>query len=119
MFSLSHNLLRLQAKPLFMQSRSICMDIMNYGLRKKYDQLKRFGDRLSDMKTVIEWERIRPLLNDLYINNTEKGGRSNYNPILMVKILFLQSIYGIVDESIEKEIHNRLDFMNSQIFLSL
>ena len=74
--------------------------------------MKRFGDRLSDMKTVIEWERIRPLLNDLYINNTEKGGRSNYDPILMVKILFLQSIYGIVDESIEKEIHNRLDFMN-------
>ncbi len=88
------------------------MDIMNYGLREKYDQLKRFGDRLSDMKTIVDWERIRPILNDLYINNTEKGGRSNYDPILMVKILFLQSIYGIVDESIEKEIHNRLDFMN-------
>jgi IS5 family transposase len=88
------------------------MDIMNYGLREKYDQLKRFGDRLSDMKTAIEWERIRPILNDLYANNTERGGRPNYDPILMVKILFLQSIYGIVDESVEKEIHNRLDFMN-------
>ena len=27
------------------------MDIMNYGLREKYEQLKRFGDRLSDMVT--------------------------------------------------------------------
>lgn len=30
----------------------------------------------------------------------------------MVKILFLQSARGIVDESIEIELHNRLDFMN-------
>ncbi len=30
------------------------MDIMNYGLREKYDQLKRFGDRLSDMKTIVD-----------------------------------------------------------------
>ena len=35
----------------------MCMDIVNYGLREKYDQLKRFGDRLSDMKNMIDWDR--------------------------------------------------------------
>ena len=51
------------------------MDIMNYGLREKYEQLKKFGDRLSDMKDIIDWDRIKPLLSDLYRNDTEKGGR--------------------------------------------
>jgi len=35
------------------------MDIMNYGLREKYEQLKRFGDRLSDMKIVTCTIQIR------------------------------------------------------------
>ena len=30
------------------------MNIMNYGLRGKYEQLKKFGDRLSDMKDIID-----------------------------------------------------------------
>ena len=42
------------------------MVIMNYGLREKYEQLKKFGDRLSDMKDTIDWNRIEPLLSDLY-----------------------------------------------------
>ena len=88
------------------------MDLMNYGLKEKYDQFKKYGDRLSDMKNIIDWNSVRPLLNDLYTNNTENGGRPNYDPVLMVKILFLQSVYGIVDESVEIQMHNRLDFMN-------
>jgi hypothetical protein len=40
-------------KVLFMRSRSLSMDIMNYGIRGKYEQLKKFGDRLSDMKDII------------------------------------------------------------------
>ncbi|MHB1440268.1 MAG: hypothetical protein ACYCWK_06020 [Cuniculiplasma sp.] len=36
------------------------MDVMNYGLQEKYNQLKGFGGRLSDMKNIIEWERIGP-----------------------------------------------------------
>ena len=32
------------------------MDIVNHSFREKYDQLKRFGDRLADMKDVIDWK---------------------------------------------------------------
>ena len=63
------------------------MDIVNYGLREKYDQLKGFGDRLSDMKNMIDWDRIKTLLPDLYSNDTERGGRPNFDPAFMVKIL--------------------------------
>jgi IS5 family transposase len=88
------------------------MDIMNYGLREKYEQLKKFGDRLSDMKYIIEWDRIKPLLSDLYNNDTEKGGRPNFDPVFMVKILFLQSLYGLVDEAMEIELYSNIRFMN-------
>ncbi|MCL4480605.1 MAG: transposase, partial [Candidatus Thermoplasmatota archaeon] len=88
------------------------MDIVNYGLREKYEQLKKFGDRLSEMKDIIDWDRIKPLLSDLYKNDTEKGGRPNFDPVFMVKIMFLQSLYGIVDEAMEIELYSNIRFMN-------
>ena len=88
------------------------MDIMNYGLREKYEQLKKFGDRLSDMKGIIDWDRIKPLLSDLYKNDTEKGGRPNFDPLFMMKIMFLQSLYGLVDEAMEIELYTNIRFMN-------
>ena len=56
------------------------MDIINYSLREKYDHLKKFCDRLPNMKDIIEWDRIKPLLSDLYKKDTEKGGRPNFDP---------------------------------------
>ena len=42
----------------------------------------------------------------------DQGGRPNYDEILMVKILFLQSIYNIVDELMETEIYANIRFVN-------
>ena len=88
------------------------MDLVNYGLRERYEQLKKFGDKLVDIKDVIQWEGLRPLLKDLFINVTDKGGRPNFDEILMVKILFLQSVYNLVDESMEIELYGNLRFIN-------
>ena len=88
------------------------MDLVNYGLRERYEQLKKRGDKLAEIKNVIDWESLRPLLKDLFTNDTEQGGRPNYDEILMVKILFLQSIYNIVDESMETEIYANIRFVN-------
>ena len=43
------------------------------------------------MKDIIDWDRIKPLLSDLYRNYTEKGGRPNFDPVFMIKVMFLQS----------------------------
>ena len=88
------------------------MDIMNYGLHERYEQLKKFGDRLSEKKDIIDWDRIKPLLSDLYKNDTEKGGRPNFDPVFMAKIMFLQSLYGLVDEAMEIELYSNIRFMN-------
>ena len=49
---------------------------------------------------------------DLYENGTEKGGRPNYDPVLMVKILLLQQWYNLSDPQIEREIRDRISFLN-------
>ena len=88
------------------------MDIMNYSLREKYEQLKKFGDRLSDMKDIIDWDQIKPLLSDLYRNDTKKGGRPNFDPVFMIKVMFLQSLYGLVDVAMETELYSNIQFIN-------
>ncbi|QRF76200.1 hypothetical protein Thermo_01717 [Thermoplasmatales archaeon] len=88
------------------------MNIKNYGLREKYEELSRFGDRLAEMEKLVDWEAFRTMLADLYNNNTELGGRPNNDPVLMVKIRFFQSLYNLVDEAVEKEIQDRISFMN-------
>jgi IS5 family transposase len=85
---------------------------MNYGIREKYEQLKKFGNRLLSMKDIIDWSRIKPLLSDLYKNDTEKGGRTNFDHVFMIKIMFLQSLYGLVDEAMEIELYSTIRFMN-------
>ncbi len=44
------------------------MGIMNYGLREKYEQLNKFGDRLSGMKNVST-ECLNPATGSLFLNH--------------------------------------------------
>jgi len=58
------------------------------------------------MKNLIDWNSFLSLFPD----KERKRGRPEYNKTLMIKILFLQSCYGISDEEMEYQIYNRLDF---------
>ena len=58
------------------------------------------------------WENSGIIFQDLYVNNTVNGGRPNIDPIIMVKVLFIQSIYNLVDEQVEKEMHDRISMMH-------
>ncbi|MEM4090109.1 MAG: transposase [Thermoplasmatales archaeon] len=70
------------------------------------------NDPLKFMKDAIEWSAFPPLLKDLYHDDTEDGGRPNIQIITMVKILFLQPLYNLSDQQAEKEIHDRISFVN-------
>ena len=37
------------------------------------------------MKDIIDWDRNESLFSDLYNNDTGNGGRSNFEPVFMVK----------------------------------
>jgi IS5 family transposase len=85
---------------------------MSYGLRQAYDRLAKLGDPLVQANTLLDWERFRPMTEELYNNKTERGGHPNIDIVLMIKILVLQQWYGLSDPRMERELANNLSFMN-------
>ena len=85
--------------------------LLDEALKEKYRQYF-VNDPLAFAKEAIDWTRFPPLLKDLYHNDTDRGGRPNIPVITMVKVLYLQSLYNLVDEQAEKDIHDRISFMN-------
>jgi len=87
------------------------MDSFNsYLLRKLYRETARDGDKLAEAEQQIDWERFRPIIKPMYTNDTERGGRPNMNPVLMVKLLVLQAWYGLSDPELERQVNDRISF---------
>ena len=57
-----------------------------------------FASRLNHVKEIIDWEKFRPILSNLYNNRTEKGGRPNIDEITMLRVLVLQNWYNSSDQ---------------------
>jgi transposase len=69
------------------------------------------------LAAVFDFEIFRPRLkNALKRSDGSKGGRRPYDPVLMFKILILQTRYTLSDNATEFQIRDRLSFMR---FLSL
>jgi IS5 family transposase len=60
---------------------------------------------------LIDWSPIRQILDEMYDNKSEKGGRPNCDVILMFKILILQQWYGLSDLEVERQMADRISFM--------
>jgi len=61
---------------------------------------------------LIDWSPIRQILDEMYDNRGEKGGRPNCDVILMFKILILQQWYGLNDLEVERQMADRISFMS-------
>jgi IS5 family transposase len=72
---------------------------------------KQEKSRLSQISNMIEWNPFRQILEEMYDNKTEKGGRPNCDVILMFKILILQKWYGLSDLEVERQMADRISFM--------
>jgi IS5 family transposase len=72
---------------------------------------KQSKSRLLQISDLIDWLPIRHELDEMYDNKSEKGGRPNYDVILMFKILILQHWYGLSDLEIERQMADRISFM--------
>jgi IS5 family transposase len=87
------------------------MDAFNkYILQQEYDKLAKLGDRLAKADQLLNWEAFRPIIHDLYRNDSEQGGRPNVDEVVMVKLLVAQQWYGLSDEEAEREAVDRLSF---------
>jgi IS5 family transposase len=80
-------------------------------LEEHYKRVVELGDKVAEFDTLIKWDRFRPIIGDMYINTTEQGGRPNHDVILMVKLLVLQSMYGLSDPELERLANDRISFL--------
>ena len=82
----------------------------SYVLRLAYGKVERLGDRLARVDGFIDWEALRPIVAGLYDNKGPQGGRPNVDEVVMVKLLVLQSWYGLSDPELERQVADRLSF---------
>lgn len=69
-------------------------------------------DPLTALNEIVNWKIFLPELHQFRKSlRTNDTGRKPYNPLLMFKILILQSLYNLPDDRLEFMIHDRLSFM--------
>ena len=64
------------------------------------------------LASLVDFEIFRPrLVAALKRSDGAKGGRPPYDPVLMFRILILQTLYTLSDDATEFQIRDRLSFM--------
>jgi IS5 family transposase len=59
----------------------------------------------------LDGEPFRDIVGDLYTNIPEQGGRPNIDVVLMIKLLELQSMYGLSDPEPELQANDKISFL--------
>ena len=80
--------------------------LINFALQAKFEKVKSLRSNLYEINKLLDWKSVAQLFPEKESNR----GRPEYERILMIKVIFLQSCYGISDEEIEYQCYNRLDF---------
>jgi IS5 family transposase len=79
------------------------------------DRLKRLsalGDQLEAFRAVVNFEMFRPDLDAaLAYSDGAQGGRPPFDPVMMFKVLVIQTTNNLSDERAEFLINDRLSFM--------
>lgn len=58
----------------------------------------------------INWDDIEKVINKYYQKGKSVDGRNSYHPLILFKMLLLQTWYGLSDESIEESVRDRISF---------
>ena len=80
--------------------------LKQFGTSLSYKRVEKLGDRLEPISRLVDWEEFRKFFERV----KNKVGRPPYDPVLMVKVLVLQSWYGISDEELEYQVADRISF---------
>ena len=79
------------------------------------DRLRRLsdlGDQLEAFRVAVDFEMFRPQLDAaLAYSDGAQGGRPAFDPVMMFKILIIQTTNNLSDERAEFLINDRLSFM--------
>ena len=80
--------------------------LTNFALQTKFEKVKLLRPHIYEINKLLRWDD----LVKLFPNKSETRGAPEYDKELMLKILFLQICYGVSDEEMEYQIHDRLSF---------
>ena len=80
--------------------------LTNFGLQTKFEEVKALRNNLDQFNQLLNWKAFLRF----FPPRSSWVGRPEYDKIVMIKILFLQGCYGLSDEEIEYQCHNRIDF---------
>lgn len=81
-------------------------NLIDYALQNKFDKVKKLRNNLDQFNKILNWRKFLRY----FPTKSSFVGRPEYEKILMIKILFLQGCYGLSDEELEYQIHDRLSF---------
>jgi len=82
-----------------------------FDLQSRLQKIDANGDPLVVLNQVVNWELFRPDLEPVRDRERKSpAGRKPYDPVLMFKILVLQSLYNLSDDRVEQQILDRLSF---------
>jgi len=81
------------------------INFRQFGVHLSYSHVEKLGDKLERISNLIDWDKFRR-----FFDKNSKVGRPPYDPVIMIKILTLQSWYGISDQEMEYQIADRISF---------
>ncbi|KXV03123.1 transposase, partial [Acetobacter cerevisiae] len=83
-----------------------------FDVEERLARLSGLGDQLEAFSRTVDFEVFRPDLDKaLAYSDGSKGGRPPFDPVLMFKILVIQTLNTLSDERTEYLINDRLSFM--------
>jgi transposase, IS5 family len=90
--------------------------LIDFAIREEYSRVNALGDDLSEINSLIKWDRFRFLEPLIYKNKTSLGGRPNIDIVIidiviMVKALVLLSWFGLSDPELERQVTDIISFL--------
>ena len=85
-------------------------DFGDYFLKEEYSKIAVLGNKLGEIRDIIDWKQFRPIISDMYHDNKESGGRPHTDEILMIKMHILAGWYGLSDYELELLATDRVSF---------
>src|SRR3981081_4610782 len=82
-----------------------------FDVDNRLKRLSDLGDQLEAFEAAVEFEAFRPELNAA-LTYSDGGGRPPFDPVMMFKILVIQTTNNLSDERAEFRINDRLSFMH-------
>lgn len=84
-----------------------------FDLEDRFNKLDMLGDPLKALNEVVDWSVFEPILaKGLAKEKKSNAGRPIlFEPLLMFKVLILQSLYNLADAQTEFQIRDRFTFL--------